>query len=398
MKVKQIQNVVKAGTVETSALLDGERVWFRYPEIYASKSGIGDAFLCAALLPAMKTGEPLEIELPVSGSLLKKLNEIQLVRRMWNHDYKIIEIIADVADNVPETSGVASFFSGGIDSSYTFLNHKDEIDYLVLVQGIDMHVTNNDLFQKVKLNNERFAEKYGKKLITIQSNLVHYSRRTIGTWAQFTGLQCFAYPLGFSRFYIPASHTYSELFPWGSHPFLDPLWSTEYVEFIHDGAGAYRSDKLEKVAADASARELMRVCWHKPDILKGETNCGNCEKCLRTMAGLRALGISVPTLPQLNDLKKLKQLRVSDLSDHTFFSDNLNLALEKGDAELARALERILSRAKARKALIDLDEAVFSGALKGMIQPILNWRYDHGKKEEARLYATSDEVDISLVK
>ena len=38
--------------------------------------------------------------------------------------------------------------------------------------------------------------------------------------------------------------TYAHLGPLGSHPLLDPLWSSEDVELVHDGCEATRLDKL----------------------------------------------------------------------------------------------------------------------------------------------------------
>jgi hypothetical protein len=40
----------------------------------------------------------------------------------------------------------------------------------------------------------------------------------------------------FSKVLIAATNSYAELTPWGTHQLLDPLWSTELMEFEHDGA------------------------------------------------------------------------------------------------------------------------------------------------------------------
>ena len=74
----------------------------------------------------------------------------------------------------------------------------------------------------------------------------------------------------------------------GSHPLLDPLWSSEDVELVHDGCEATRLDKLSLVASEAAARHWLRVCWENRD---GGYNCGRCEKCLRTMVAMDALGV-----------------------------------------------------------------------------------------------------------
>ena len=44
----------------------------------------------------------------------------------------------------------------------------------------------------------------------------------------------------FREVLIAASDTYGQLVPWGSHPHVDPLWSTESLAFVHDGCEATR--------------------------------------------------------------------------------------------------------------------------------------------------------------
>jgi hypothetical protein len=91
----------------------------------------------------------------------------------------------------------------------------------------------------------------------------------------------------FCTVYVPASQTYAYLGPLGSHPLLDPRWSSESVELVHDGCEASRIEKIEHVAAEPAARHWLRVCWENRG---GEYNCGRCEKCLRTMVAMDALG------------------------------------------------------------------------------------------------------------
>jgi hypothetical protein len=86
--------------------------------------------------------------------------------------------------------------------------------------------------------------------------------------------------------YIASTYSYADLHPWGSHPLLDPLWSTEAVQIVHDG-GETRVDKLRLLVQYPDVLARVRVCWEN----LGNYNCGLCEKCVRTMLGLRALGV-----------------------------------------------------------------------------------------------------------
>lgn len=92
----------------------------------------------------------------------------------------------------------------------------------------------------------------------------------------------------FRRILIPSTHTFRHLFAWGSHSLLDPLWSTERTEIVHDGCEVTRVDKTALVASDPFAPSHLRVCIRNHG---GLGNCGHCKKCIRTMITLDALGV-----------------------------------------------------------------------------------------------------------
>jgi hypothetical protein len=92
-----------------------------------------------------------------------------------------------------------------------------------------------------------------------------------------------------NRVLIPAWQTYDHLIPAGSHPVVDPLWSTESFTVVHDGAEATRVEKItDWVAASDVALRHLRVCWENRN---GDYNCGECEKCIRTMVTLELAGV-----------------------------------------------------------------------------------------------------------
>jgi len=127
-------------TVEVSADVDGFRLWYRLPRTY-SVSRAGDPFLAAALLPAMKQGEKLEMDpsLPVSQKLLENVTRLQEIHHSWNPELKMIPIYAKTSPCEPFNDGTFSFFSGGVDSTYTFLKHLEEITHVVNIYGFDFY-------------------------------------------------------------------------------------------------------------------------------------------------------------------------------------------------------------------------------------------------------------------
>jgi hypothetical protein len=141
--------------------------------------------------------------------------------------------------------------------------------------------------------------------------------------------------------YLPATHTYAELFPCGSHPLLDPLWSTETLEIVHDGCEATRVEKVARIAQSGAALRYLRVCWENRD---GAYNCGRCEKCLRTMISLRVAGAldRCATFDRPLDYGALSRLKL-DAYKRPYFQENLE-AVERGhqDPALAHGLRKLL--------------------------------------------------------
>jgi hypothetical protein len=100
---------------------------------------------------------------------------------------------------------------------------------------------------------------------------------------------------GFGEVLVPSTDAYADALPWGSHPLVDELWSTERTTVLPDGAEATRAAKLERlVAHDPLARRHLRVCLVNAG---GDFNCGRCSKCVRTRLTLYALGVGTRSRP-----------------------------------------------------------------------------------------------------
>ncbi len=123
---------------EVSATVDGFRLWYRVPKSFAV-SGTGDPFLAASLLPAMLQGERLKMEpgLTVSPKLIRNVEVLQGIHSCWNPVFNVIPIEARTQPVEPLNPGAMAFFSGGVDSTYTFLKRLTEISHLVYIRGFD---------------------------------------------------------------------------------------------------------------------------------------------------------------------------------------------------------------------------------------------------------------------
>lgn len=361
MRVSGIECIRTAETTELAADIDGFRLWYRFPA-ECEVSARGDAFLAAALLPAMRTGEPLVIEeAPVSPRLLAGVDRLQDVFTVWDPAFRRIAVRAAVSPAPRLRESVASFFSGGIDGCHTFLKHAGEIDDLVFIKGVDIQVDNDALYAEALARNRSFAAAYGKNLTAVETNIRRFCHPRGAPWTIYAGagLASVGLALAHARMYVAASHTYAELHPLGTHPMLDHLWSTEATEFVHDGAEARRSEKLRLLATSPPAIEGLRVCWQDSGY-----NCGRCEKCLRTMVALHLLGIEAPTLPPLSSLDAVRRLRVDSDDDFAHYVDNYRLAQETGHRELARVLGRHVRNYRVRRLIVELDRELTGGRVK----------------------------------
>jgi hypothetical protein len=77
--------------------------------------------------------------------------------------------------------------------------------------------------------------------------------------------------------------------PHGSHPDVDPLFSSAAVEIRVGDAYETRMEKLRRLADWEPARAILQPCHQVRLPRDGRINCGRCEKCVRTMLGLLAL-------------------------------------------------------------------------------------------------------------
>ncbi len=322
------------------------RVFFRSADAFLS--GNCDSFLACAILPCMKAGGgKLIARGEVSQGLISALSAIQDIYCSWDPSLRRtkIENVRPVPATSPTARRVGAFFSGGVDSFYTFLMHRDEITDLIFVHGLDIRLDNTSLRETASKTIREVASHFGKNVVEIETNIRHFLDPYVdwGKLGHGAALAAIGHLLSpdFRRIFVAATYTYAQLHPWGTHPVLDSLWSSETLEFVHDGCEATRVQKVALISEYEIALQSLRVCW---DERNTSYNCGRCEKCLRTMINLKANGAlsRCTTFTTKLDVERLSQVRASD-NTRVYFAENLD-ALERsqGDEELVRALRDIL--------------------------------------------------------
>jgi lipid II:glycine glycyltransferase (peptidoglycan interpeptide bridge formation enzyme) len=298
-----------SATITLSDRVFGDRSRLVYFETSESIGTEVDYLLPLTLLPAMITDSRLKLTGRVSSGLLSSLPKLQDVFHIWgtrNWGANLRRVPVDVESRSMGTkpaSGVACFFSGGVDSFYTLLKNRTKVTHLIFVHGFDITLANRSLRSQASRAAREVARDLGKDLIEVETNLRSFSDPLVN-WDHYHGSALASVGLLFQHLFrevlIPSSTTYAELYAWGSNPLLDPLWSTDLTRFEHDGCEATRVDKSAYISNSDTAMRWLRVCWLNPS---SAYNCGRCEKCRWTMMNLHAAGAleRCKTLPKTLD-------------------------------------------------------------------------------------------------
>jgi hypothetical protein len=345
------------GRVSVSISLDGRTypLWFA-----ATGEDFGrqaDYLLPLTLFPAMASGARLKLAGEVSPRLLSAVPRIQDIFRLWGDEYwggrysglQRITVDAELSSRpIERSSGVACFFSGGVDSFYTLLKHREEVTHIIFVHGFDISLEEQqELRSQASRMAHAVARELGKTLVEVETNLRVFSDEVVG-WGKYHGAALASVALlfqhRFRKVLIAASYTYAELTPFGSHLILDPLWSTEPMEVEHDGCEATRVDKIAYISGDELPMQWLRVCFRNPE---NAYNCGRCGKCLRARVGLRIVGAleRCKTLPHDLSLEEVANMHVANDASRYFLQQSLKVLEHRGtESELARTLAEVLDK------------------------------------------------------
>jgi hypothetical protein len=298
----------------------------------------------------------------VSSRLLRSLPTIMDIYQAWKPELARVDVVAtDVAE--PRSAGMSCglFFSGGVDSFYSLLKNDasgsgdEPISHLVLVLGFDIRLHNRTLFEQIATRAAEVARGAGKQLVIVETNVRSLSDG-IASWDLYHGgpMAGVGLALGglWHRVLVASSYAYQELHPWGSHPLLDPLWSTESVAIVHDGCEATRLEKVRRISTSDLALASLRVCWENEDT---QYNCGRCEKCLRTMIALHVAGVLHRCSTFARPLTPEAVRRITTIGSEygAIFLRELLATLDASprDAELAAAV-RCVIRSGLRRARV----------------------------------------------
>jgi hypothetical protein len=329
---------------------------------------LGHAWLPATLPILMRTRARASFGHPMDPIGLQGASRAQALLNAWYPHLHPVAIDAAEAVSGSPAPGVGCFFSGGVDSFYSVLARNEEITHLIFVHGFDIPFGDDRLASKALIAARAAARELGKPLISVRTDIRRVSDPWSGWGEHYHGAALATVGLLLAdhvgRVIIPSTYSSDDVSPWGSHPQLDPLWSTSRVTLEHDVSELRRTDKIAAIASNPIAMRYLRVCWQGED---GEYNCGHCSKCIRTMASLLANDAleACATFPSRADWRLLGRVRKPKHYEVVDASDILKVLATRGtdDSDLVRELRGIVRRDRLWQAARSLRAQM--SALKG---------------------------------
>jgi hypothetical protein len=338
------------------------------------------AFIVGCILPAMYHGEKrVSLKAEICPELRDGLNTVMSWIQHWfEPTHNLVKIEAKVQSYpqtplMPRRAGL--FFSGGIDSlamlRANHLNYPPEhpgyIRDALIIFGQNIESDNRpEAFEKAVNALSEVALESGITLIPIYTNIRSLDENAEFFINQFHGAilgavaHTFAHRL--TTVYISSSDEIPTLSlikrqhfkPFGSHPLIDPNYSSSNLQIRHEGITISRLDKTKLVADWDVALQNIKVCqpnWPSE-------NCGRCEKCIRTMLALLALGALNKTNAfsqndVFEDLVSKINIKQPMMKNSYSVEDNyLELIpplMKIGRQDLVRAIEELIERYRRPK-------------------------------------------------
>ncbi len=315
MKIAAIRLEREPGLVRAAARIEWEDCG-RDPSTLAFEADAGrgddlepapEAFLTACALPAMRAGERrIAIEASVSARLAAGVaRAVEIVGSWYGGSRRAVAI--EPARRREEarrrTERTAMFFTGGADSRHMLQASRrgdlpavsHPIEGALSTFGHLCPSTPETLAWNARVVPvlARAAEAQGLEFAAVRSNVwdLAPSVKFLAEESLGSALAASAhlFPGRWTRMLIASGHEEDHQPLRGTHPELDPLFSTEAVEITHVPSPRGRLERLRVGATAPGGLDDLVVCLAFPG--PPALNCGECEKCVRTMAELVALGL-----------------------------------------------------------------------------------------------------------
>lgn len=275
-------------------------LWFAVDEIFEDSLSVGrsDAFVMALLPKAMKDGQDIMCEDPISERLCYQLNHYLIPTLAFEGScYYPIRI------NAPFTQkkylgkrAVATGFSGGVDSLYTIMRHNVECEYPIThitVFNCGTAVFNStDAYAEGCQRAKNFGKEQGIEVVCVDTNIHKVIWERYDKVYSFRLIACALALQGLFKIYLLSSGPNAAEFELDLQicDRYDLLTvncaSTESLCFYLSGMETKRGKKLELLTDWEPSWRWLHPCTRAAIT---SHNCGQCKKCICDQTTLYAL-------------------------------------------------------------------------------------------------------------
>ena len=324
-----------------------------------------DAFVTGLLYYAVCNGYGIKSSSPMNGQLLFQMETylLPVLNQIDPSEYKLIEFDVPTADILYDAKAVGTAVSGGVDSFYTIVKHKDDkrdnfkLTHLVVANLFNRYVDEGETrgqFERLKEKVVKIADETGLEMISIYTNHHEFMYNHFVSLYSFR-LCSYIYALQklFGIYYISSGAAIKDTNFYNVDSddydiFNLSMASTDTLKFYSSGGEALRTDKVRFISKDEAAKNHLHVCNFSES-----HNCSKCDKCMRTMLSLDIVG-------------KLEQFeRCFDLG---LYRKNRNKMLSKIYSDCWHLYKDIVDSAKEYRYKIPL-RCKFKGII--FIKPLL---------------------------
>jgi hypothetical protein len=283
-----------------------ERLWYSVPhnyEKYLQRDRL-DPFVVGLLLLGMKDGEDIYVDGVMSEKLFYNITSYYMrILRIQMPELHSVRIVPEqLVGGIPrEKGGVATGFSGGVDSFCVLADHYwNPVPNCFRVT----HLLFNNVGSHGRGGRTLFEERFSKVLpaaremslpiIKIDSNLSELLSGFdfVSTHVPRNVSAALTLQKLFGRFLYASAYRYEDCYVGRTHemgrhdPVSVHLLSTEETECIATGSQYSRVQKTDRVSEISLTYRYLDVCVSS----KRAGNCSECPKCGRTMLTLEMLG------------------------------------------------------------------------------------------------------------
>ena len=205
--------------------------------------------------------------------------------------------------NESDQPALALLFSGGLDSTNTSISHVDTKQLLITAWGADVKVGENNRWDQVLEQCQKFSQTHGHDHTFIKSNFREFTEtpylyNKLSRWwvrvSHVLSLVGLTAPLlvqhNIPTLFIASTFTAQHPYPLGSHPAIDNNISFAGSSVYSTGLDKDRAQKIMNINAICKEKKLslpnLRSCWFDP---LGK-NCLKCEICMITCTAIIAAG------------------------------------------------------------------------------------------------------------